>query len=199
MNTLRLSFSARWALWSAIAVGVGIAVMMAVLIFGPDLPEVIGNGLIGAFLGIPLGIFQGRLLRRHGISAAAWTLALAVSVIVAALIVQGPLEETGWGLLPEGAAHALVMGSLLAASTYAVLRHRLTRPVGWAAAVLAAAFVGEMLGRLVGLVTPPPLNLIVVFVVWHALIGVAVVLLVRPGPSRPEEVSTQDRIRATTS
>jgi hypothetical protein len=195
MSTRSLSFPARWALWSTIAVGIGTAVTMAALIFGPELPEVLGNALIGAFLGIPLGIFQGRLLPRYGISALAWTVAVAISVIIAAIIVQGPLEETGWGLVPEGAAHALVMGSLLAGSTYAVLRHRVTSAVRWIAAVLAAALIGEIIGRLVGLVAPPPLDLVVVFVLWHALVGVALARLVRPVAAAAD--GTPARVTAT--
>ncbi len=182
MNIRSLSFAARWALWSTIAELIGVAAMMAALIFGPDLPEVVGNGLIGAFLGIPLGLVQGRLLRHHDVSALAWTGAVAVSVTVAAMIVQGPLEETGWGLVAEGAAHALVMGSLLSVATYPVLRRRVASLVGWVGLGLVAALVGELLGRLVGLVAPPPLNLIVVFVVWPALVGVALALLARPAP-----------------
>jgi len=176
------SFATRWALWSMIAVLIGIAVMMATLVFGPELPEVVGNGLIGACLGIPLGIVQGRLLRHDGVSVLAWTAAVALSVVAAAIIVQGPLEETGWGLVPEGTAHALVMGSLLSGATYAVLRRRVGTAVGWIGLGLVAALVGELLGRLVGLVAPPPLNLVVVFVVWHALVGVALALLARPTP-----------------
>lgn len=198
MSTRSSSFVARWALWSTIAVAIGIAAMMAVLILGPELPEMVGNGLIGAFLGIPLGIFQGRLLRRHGVSALAWTVAVTISIVVAALIVQGPLEETGWGLVPEGAAHALVMGTLLAGSTYVVLRRRLASAVGWTAAVLVAAFVGEMIGRLVGLVAPPPLNLVVVFVLWHALVGVALARMVRWAPRSTEETAVPARATATT-
>lgn len=186
-----MSFRARWALWSTLAVGIGIAAMMAALILGPDLPEVVGNGLIGAFLGIPLGVLQGRLLRRHGVSALAWTVAVALSIVVTALIVQGPLEETGWGLVPEGAAHALVMGTLLAGSTYAVLRRRVTSAAAWIVAGLAAAFVGEMIGRLVGLVAPPPLNLVVVFVLWHALVGVAITRLVCPEPGTADTSCTR--------
>jgi hypothetical protein len=196
MSTRSLSFPARWALWSTIAVGIGTAVTMAALIFGPELPEVVGNALIGAFLGIPLGIFQGRLLSRYGVSALAWTVAVAISVIIAAIIVQGPLEETGWGLVPEGVAHALVMGSLLAGSTYAVLR-RVTSAVRWIAALLAAALIGEIIGRLVGLVAPPPLDLVVVFVLWHALVGVALARLVRPVAAAADGTGTPARVTAT--
>jgi hypothetical protein len=170
----------RFAGWTGAGLAAAIALLVGTLIVGaPEGPAWIGDLVIGIYLGGMLGLAQSRAVRRDGLPGREWALATTVAVSVAAVVVQGPLEETGWGLLAEGTAHALVMGLLLAVAQWPLVRDRVGA-LPWVAAGLAAAWVGELTGRLVGLVTPSPLDLVVVFLVWHALVGLALARTLHP-------------------
>ena len=173
-------FVSRWVLGCVAAVLIGTGLIFAAIMFSPPVPDWVADGIIGLCLGVPLGLFQGRQVRRLGRSGASLAIAVAAATTLGAMIVQGPLEETGWGFVPEGAAHAAVLGLLLGAAQLAALRG-LVPPVAWMGAALAIAFLGEMTGRLVGLVGPEPLNLVLDFVLWHSLIGAALIWMARPG------------------
>ena len=118
------SFLPRWVLGCSAAVAIGTVLIFVTIMFGPALPSWLGDGILGLYLGVPLGLVQARQVRRLGPSGAGWAVAVATATTVGAMVVQGPLEETGWGFVPEGAAHAAVLGLLLGAAQLAVLQDR---------------------------------------------------------------------------
>ena len=109
---------------------IGTGLIFATIMFGPAVPDWVADGILGLCLGVPLGLVQARQVRRLGPSGAAWAVAVATATTLGAMVVQGPLEETGWGFVPEGAAHAAVLGLLLGAAQLAVLRIAPRRPGG---------------------------------------------------------------------
>jgi hypothetical protein len=98
------------------------------------IPPVVFGALFGAMLGSCTGLAQWLVLRRRIAGVDAWLPAtFGATVLFWTLHNSGllPFWVTPWGLVVQGFAHGALVGAMIGAAQYLVLRHRIAQAGRW--------------------------------------------------------------------
>ena len=175
-----IGFWLRWVVATAIALVVAFA--MFVVIFsvigepGDLLFPVLMTGV-----GLVVGAFQQRVLKRALGQAKRWAVATGVGLGVGIALALAMGERSGLGgKVVEGMVHGAVIGALLGTLQWLVLRARVPRARWWVPASIAGWATGAAAGDAVGYFVEG-LDIVAGPVVAAAVTGIALVALLQPG------------------
>ena len=184
-----MAFWLRWV--AATAIGLVVSFAMFVAIF-----SVIGEPgdllfpVLMAGVGLVVGAFQQRLLRRVLGEAKRWAVATGVGLGVGIALALAMGEGTGLGgKVLEGTAHGSAIGAVLGTLQWLVLRARVPRARWWVPASIAGWATGAAAGDAVGYFVEG-LDIVAGPVVAAAVTGIALVELLQPGPRDGLETRT---------
>jgi hypothetical protein len=113
-----------------------------------SIPPAMFGALFGAMLGVSAGLAQWLVLRRRIAGVGAWLPATLITMTLFWLLHNAEVfgfAHTPWGLVGQGFGHGAIIGAMLGAAQYLVLRGRLKDAGRW---VLISAVSWSLAGAI---------------------------------------------------